>query len=213
MRAEWDPVSLETLSRVKDWVEEQVRCHDGPFILGVGGPGGSGKSRVAEWLRVHVADLVVLGLDDFRLPRKNRPKHAPFGSHPDAIDWDRLEDVLRDVKAGGPVRQPVFDRLTGSATKENLLPGGDVILLDGEITSHERMFPYLDKRIVVRAHLWTQLRTRLNRDRRERWTSLKKTLRIFYRSNLCDYPRFASKSAPDVSLYRKSNHQLYIEES
>lgn len=208
MSTVWDPVSLATLQQVKLWVEQQVKCYDRPFMLGVGGPGGSGKSRVTDWLRWNVANLTVLSLDDFRLPRGERPAHALFGSHPDAIDWNRLKAVLREAKAGGSVRQPIFDRKTGRATRERVLPGGDVILLDGEITAYERMFPFLDKRMMVEAHLWTQLKTRLIRDRGERRSSFKKTVHIFYRSNLRDYPGFVSDSPPDIRLYRTFDHQL-----
>lgn len=205
---EWDANSLHTLERLRLWVEQQVAEHPRPLMLGIGGPGGSGKSSVARWLERNVTNGVVLELDDFRLPRGERPAHARFGSHPDAMDWDRLSKVLEEAKGGGVVRQPVFDRLAGRATEERVLPGGEVILVDGEITSYDGMSPFLDKRIVVQAHLWTQLKTRLQRDRRERRTSLKKTLHIFYQSNLRDYPRFASKSPPDVHVYRKEGLHL-----
>ncbi|MDA3872492.1 MAG: zeta toxin family protein [Kiritimatiellae bacterium] len=209
----WDAASLHTLERLRLWVELQVAEHPRPLMLGIGGPGGCGKSSVARWLERTLGNGVILELDDFRLPRAERPAHARFGSHPDAIDWDRLAKVLEEAKGGGLVRQPIFDRIKGRATEEKEVPGGGIILVDGEITSYERVLPFLHKRIEVQSHLWTQLKTRLHRDRRARGTSLKKTLHIFYQSNLLDYPRFASKSAPDVLLYRKSNQQLHYESS
>lgn len=80
MMEEWDAVSLHTLDRLRQWVEKEAAEHPRPFMLGIGGPGGSGKSRVAKWLEHTVSDGVVLGLDDFRLPRGERPAHARFGS-------------------------------------------------------------------------------------------------------------------------------------
>lgn len=51
---EWDAVSLNTLDRLRQWVEKEAAGYPRPFMLGIGGPGGSGKSRVAQWLEKSV---------------------------------------------------------------------------------------------------------------------------------------------------------------
>lgn len=183
-----------------------------PMWIGIGGPGGSGKSVLSRYIAEKLGNCPVLALDDFRLPRAQRPAHAPFGSHPDAVDTGRLHAVLTSARRGEALRQPHFDRVEGRVLHETQLPTADFVLIDGEITAYELMAPYLDYFILVHSSLPTQLRARLQRDRGERNCSLFKTLRIFIRSNLIDHPRFAKKAKARAAciFYRQRDNRLRL---
>lgn len=183
-----------------------------PLLIGIGGPGGSGKSVLTRYLQSQLENCAVLELDDFRLAREQRPSHAPFGSHPDAVDMIRLQAVLRSVREGGALCQPHFDREAGRVRHETVQPSADWILVDGEITAYDHLSPYLDHLVLLQCSLFTQFRSRLARDRTDRNCSLIKTLRIFTRSNLLDHPRFASNAKARASciLYRQRNNRLRL---
>lgn len=210
--AHLSPASLTCFKKVRTWLKKEVRSHDGPFIAGIGGPGGCGKSTLSRWLRHHLPDARILSLDDFRLPRHERPAHGRYGSHPDGNDLTRLKICLKDFHHGRPIRQPVFDPITGKAREEIQVPEADILLADGELAAHQELRPLFDRLILVDAHWRTQLNTRLTRDLRERHCTLEKAMDIFLQSNLRDYPQFAkgAREAADVLLYCTIRHTFSL---
>ncbi len=204
--------SLRCFQRVKAWMEHEAATHKGPFIVGIGGPGGCGKSTLSRWLRHHVDDARILSLDDFRLPRHRRPTHGRYGSHPEGNDLARLKSGLKDFRSGHPIRQPLFDPVAGKATQEIQVPSARILLADGEIAAHQKLRPHFDRLILVEAHWRTQLNTRLTRDLKERHCSLEKAIDIFLQSNLRDYPQFAAgaRDDADVLLYCNTRHTFSL---
>jgi uridine kinase len=200
--------STRTFARVREWIGSEQKGRNQPLVVGIGGPGGCGKSTLSRWLYHNMSGVEILSLDDFRLPREERPEHGRFGSHPEGNDLDRLESVLEEAKSGGTVMQPVFDPERGRVVREVELRPARLILADGEIAAHDHLRPHFDRLILVDAHWRTQLNTRLTRDLRERHCSLEKAIDIFLQSNLRDYPRYAAGAMEeaDVVLYRTVKH-------
>jgi len=194
------PKTEQALRQFQKEIEQRKTNGFDPWIVGIGGPGGSGKSRLGAWLQLHIPNSAVLSLDEFRFPRSDRPSHAPFGSHPDAINIPLILETLIAAKAGQPVRQPHFDRISGRPLEGKELPLADVYLVDGEITAYSMLTAHLDTLILVQSSMWTQFITRMKRDRKSRNCSLVKTLRIYIRSNLMDYPRFGKDSEARAQL-------------
>ena len=195
--------SRTSFRRVRDWIAREAAAAGAPFVVGIGGPGGGGKSTLSRWLRHHLPDARILSLDDFRLPRRHRPPHGRFGSHPEANDLPRLRQTLADFRKGRPLRQPVFDPVAGEARGEIRVPPARILLADGEIAAHGTVRPWLDRLILVEAHWRTQLNVRLTRDLRERGCTLEKAIDLFLQSNLRDYPRFSAgaRDAAHAVLY------------
>ena len=206
-------VASETcFQQVKNWLEREAVSAPGPFIVGVGGPGGSGKSTLSRWLRHHMPNTRLLSLDDFRLPRHQRPPHGRFGSHPEANDLAKLQEILLDFRQGKPIRQPIFDAATGKHVDEIERPAPTILLADGEIAAHEIVRPWLNRLVLVEAHWRTQLNVRLTRDVTTRGYPLEKAIDIFLQSNLRDYPRFAvgAHAAAHVLLYCNARRTFSI---
>jgi len=201
-------VSLESFHQVRAWLERCLEGRTSPFVVGIGGPGGCGKSTLSRWLYHEMHGVEILSLDDFRLPRDHRPPHGRFGSHPEGNDIDRLEEVLERARSGQAVPQPVFDVEHGRVLREVELPLSRLYLADGEIAAHDHLRPHFDGLILVDAHWRTQLNTRLTRDLRERHCSLEKAIDLFLQSNLRDYPQYAkgAMEEADIVLYRTVKH-------
>ncbi len=204
--------SLTCFKRIRTWLRREASHHTGPFIVGIGGPGGCGKSTLSRWLRHQVDGARILSLDDFRLPRRHRPAHGRYGSHPDGNDLQRLTRCLKDFRNGLPIRQPIFDPIAGEAIEERQVPAATILLADGELAAHQTLRPRFDRLILVDAHWRTQLNTRLTRDLKERHCTLEKAIDVFLQSNLRDYPKFAAGAheAADVRLYCDTRHTFSL---
>lgn len=180
-----------------------------PILVGIGGPGGSGKSSFAANLAAHLGDARIVPLDDYRKPRAERPKGI-FGSHPAGNRLDLLKTHLDEARNSRPFERPVFCRDRGTAIESETIHPARFILADGEIASHRELRDCFDLRILILAGLPLQWRARMGRDRIERATSLRKAITLFCISNLLDYPRFSAgmKNDADLILWRTSCGRL-----
>lgn len=110
------------------------------FVL-IAGPSSAGKTTTSKRLGIHLKVLgrkvFALAMDDFYKNREDTPKKAD-GSYDfecvEAIDLDYFKQVLDAMKAGQPVRLPVFDFITGTRRyKEELftMPEDAIVIIEG----------------------------------------------------------------------------------
>lgn len=170
-----------------------------PVLVGIGGPGGSGKSSFAEKLARHLGDARIVPLDDYRKARAERPRGI-YGSHPAGNRLEVLKSHLEDARHGRPFDRPVFCRIRGAAMDAETVQPARYIIADGEIAAHRELRDCFDVRILLLAGWPLQWRARMDRDRTERASSLRKALTLFFISNLMDYPRFSAGMAKDADL-------------
>src|SRR6185437_2315405 len=88
-----------------------------PFIIGIAGGSGSGKSTVARNVAqaLHAESVAFIDMDAYYrnyayLPLAER--RAINWDHPDAFDWELFLDQLRRLAAGESVEKPVYDFVT-----------------------------------------------------------------------------------------------------
>lgn len=170
-----------------------------PVLIGIGGPGGSGKSSFSANIARHLEDVRILPLDDYRKPRSERPLGI-YGSHPAGNHLELLKSHLDDARNGRPFDRPVFCRSRGAAFETETVQPARFIIADGEIAAHRELRGLFDLRILVLADWSLQWRARFGRDRTKRATSLRKALSLFCLSNLRDYPRFSAGAADEAEL-------------
>lgn len=170
-----------------------------PVLIGIGGPGGSGKSTFSRELSRLLGDARILPLDDYRKPRHERPPGV-YGSHPAGNRLDLLENHLRAARVGHAFERPVFCRERGSALTTETVTRGRFLLADGEIAAHHGLRHHFDLRILVLADWSQQWRARMERDRSERSCSLRKAVTLFLISNLRDFPRHSHGARHDANL-------------
>ena len=146
-----------------------------PVVVGVAGGTGSGKTTVAaEILRRAGTDQISLIQHDAYykdlsgLPMAQRTMQN--FDHPDALDNDLLIAHLQELKAGRPIKVPVYDFTTHSRTSKTLpVEPHPVILVEGIlIFADETLRQLMDVRIYVDTDADIRFIRRLERDIAER---------------------------------------------
>ncbi len=120
----WPPEQVAALAKITPRLLARLPS-DPPWLLGIGGPPGTGKSTLAALLRhlwqgqPDAPPMVVLSLDDYYHPRAERARLAerihpllarrgPPGTHDQALLFDHVDRLLRG--AAGRLELPRFDK-------------------------------------------------------------------------------------------------------
>jgi uridine kinase len=178
-------------------------------LVGIGGPGGSGKSTFARSLAGWLDDVRILPVDDYRKSRHERARGI-YGSHPEGNRLDLLRSHLELARRGEPFERPVFCRNHGAALEGEWVPPARFILAEGEITAHRGLRDEFDLRILILADWSLQWQARMGRDRMEHGCGFRKALSVFVRSNLWDFPRFAGGARRDAHLVLRRGRSGYL---
>lgn len=145
------------------------------MLIGVAGASGSGKTFFAGKLKEVFSPKSVCILSQDFYYKKN--SHIPFAErekinydHPDAIDFDLLEDHLILLKNGRTIEHPVYDFRTHDRLEEKEAAGpADIIILDGIlIFAVEKLLDLFDYKVFVDTPMDICFIRRLQRDRQER---------------------------------------------
>jgi uridine kinase len=146
-----------------------------PFILGVAGGSGSGKTHFARALRDHLSaeSCEIVYQDNFYIDQSKKFDHdggAVNFDHPDAIDFALLTEKIGELKRGSNATVPIYDFVTHSRKKETLpVRAAPVILVDGILIFHWRPLRELfDELVFFDAPEELRFQRRLERDVQER---------------------------------------------
>ena len=143
-----------------------------PFIIGVAGLSGSGKTALAGKLAPHL-HAEVLTLDAYYHPQSHLPLEARARlnyDHPDALDWPLLSAHLAALTRGEPIEEPVylFDQHTRAAHTRRIAPQ-PIFIVEGILALHHPdVRQLLDLSVFVTTRDEECLRRRLERDIAER---------------------------------------------
>lgn len=147
---------------------------DAPYLIGIAGHSGAGKTTVAR--RVAGAVGTVLALDAYYRDASGVPpaerERLDFET-PAAVDLPLLLDQLRDLATGRAVDTPVYDFGRHVRRPETVpLAPGPTVIVEGRLALHwAEIRALLDARIFIACDAETCLRRRLARDVRERGRS------------------------------------------
>ena len=160
-----------------------------PVVVGVAGGTGSGKTTVAaEILRRAGTDHISLiqhdayykDLSDLPVAQRAMQNF----DHPDALDNDLLIAHLQELKAGRPIKVPVYDFTTHSRTSRTLpVEPHPVILVEGIlIFADEALRRLMDVRIYVDTDADIRFIRRLERDIDERGRRMDSVFHLYLAS-------------------------------
>lgn len=146
-----------------------------PFILGVAGGSGSGKTYFARELsqRIGIAHCEIVYQDNFYIDQSQRFDHDGGSvnfDHPDSLDFPLLAKCLNELKMGSSTEIPIYDFVTHTRKKEKLtIAPKKIILVDGILIFHPTFLrPIFDDLIFFDTPEATRYQRRLDRDVNER---------------------------------------------
>ncbi|MEN9946036.1 MAG: hypothetical protein RLZZ293_422 [Pseudomonadota bacterium] len=150
-----------------------------PFIIGVAGGSGSGKSTVTEQI-VHAVgeeNVTVFIQDNFYLDRSHlspEERERINFDHPAALDWELMIKLLNDLANGLPVAMPQYDFATHTRKAETkLVIPAKIIVVEGIFGLYdENLCKQMELRIFVDTAGDIRLMRRLKRDISERGRNL-----------------------------------------
>jgi uridine kinase len=182
---------------------------DGPFVVGIAGGSGSGKTALAGALTdaLRPATVVRLPLDAYYHDRSALPPAARERLNfdvPEALDVDLFVDHLRALRRGHPVRPPEYCFVTHCRRGGGAAVGpADIALVDGLLLFVDaRVRDLLDLRIYLDAPEDVRLARRLARDVKERGRTEESVVRQCRTSTWPAHQRYVepSKACADLVL-------------
>jgi uridine kinase len=149
-----------------------------PYIIGIAGGSGSGKSTFAERLKqAFPNDISLISCDNYYLPHDelSLEERAKLNyDAPEALEFDLMVRHLEELKAGKPALCPVYDftRHTRSNTTTEIMPR-PIILIDGILIFHDAALrECMDLKIYVETDADERILRRARRDMLERGRDL-----------------------------------------
>ena len=146
-----------------------------PFIIGVAGGSGSGKTTVTERVIETVGEgsVAILAQDSYYRDQADLPferREKTNYDHPEAFDWDLLMAQLGALREGEPVYAPMYDFTSHTRSSATLavLPAA-IVVLEGILVLYEPgLRDMMDLKVFVDADADVRFIRRLERDVRER---------------------------------------------
>ncbi len=150
-----------------------------PFVIGVAGGTGSGKTTVVNAIARKVGEerLAVLPHDSYYRDYVDLPKDVLDGKnfdHPDSLETDLLIRHVKALKTGAAVETPIYDfRVHRRAPESRRIEPKRVVVVDGILIFAEpELRSLFDVRIFVDTDADVRLIRRIRRDIAERGRTL-----------------------------------------
>ena len=154
-----------------------------PFIVGVAGGSGSGKSTVARNLAqaLHAESVAFIDMDAYyrnfeHLALAERRKIN--WDHPESFDWELLVGQLSRLASGEAIEKPVYDFVSHTRSGQTVIvPAARVVVIDGILLfSDPRVRDLCDVKVFVDADADIRLIRRIRRDMNKRGRPLEEIL-------------------------------------
>ncbi|WJJ97678.1 uridine kinase [Algibacter luteus] len=153
------------------------------LIIGIAGGTGCGKTTVVNQIlnELPEGEVGVISQDSYYLDTT----HLSYDErvkinfdHPRSIDFDLLEEHLKELKKGNPIHQPVYSFVKHNRTGDTILTHPrKVIIVEGIlILTNPELREMFDIKIFVHADSDERLIRRLKRDIQERGRDLDEVL-------------------------------------
>jgi uridine kinase len=190
------------------------------LVVGIAGGTASGKTTVARKIHEALSPSRVVLIDqdayykDLKHLSLDERREVNF-DHPDAFDTELLVHHLRTLKAGVPIKKPLYDFVTSMRKPEVVeLNPADIILIEGILVLHiEAVRKELDLRIFVDAEDDVRIIRRLTRDIKERGRDFDHVVAQYFRHVRPMHMGFVepSKRWADIIVPHGGNNETAID--
>lgn len=193
-----------------------------PYIIGVAGTSGSGKTSVASKIieGVNTPWTVLISLDNFYQPLTDEQRQVAFKNEwdfdsPNAVDLDYCYECVKSLKEGNKTNIPTYSfNLHNRTEKEITIYGANVIIIEGIYALyHPKLLELMNLKIYVDTDLDICLARRLSRDIVLRGRDLPGALKqwsAFVKPNAERFVR-PTMLAADLVIPRGSDNVIAIE--
>ena len=129
-----------------------------PFLIGVAGGTCSGKTTVSERLAQLAGDehLALIKLDSYYVSRDHQPveeRALANYDHPDAFDWQLLNDHIVALAAGASVPVPIYDYANHTRSGDvRMVRPAKIVVIEGILVLYE---PQLRERFDLKVYVDT----------------------------------------------------------
>jgi uridine kinase len=143
-----------------------------PFIIGIAGGSGSGKTTITKWL-VEATNqseaVLVISLDDYYADQKHVPVSERYKTNydaPNSIDSQLLIKHLKLLQDGEIVEKPIYDFVEHTRSGETeMISARPIIIVEGILTfTFDELSDLFDLKIFVDAPADIRILRRLKRD-------------------------------------------------
>ena len=157
-----------------------------PFIIGIGGGTGSGKTTLSLALQQHFSSygVLILSYDDYyvdlsHLPPSERRTHN--FDHPCSVDSSLFFEHLSQLSRGVAIESPGYDYVTHQRINNGIhVEPKPLIIVDGILIFHdEQIRNIFDLKVFVDAPADLRFIRRLQRDMRDRGRTLESVIRQY----------------------------------
>ena len=189
-----------------------------PYIIGIAGGSGSGKSTFAKRLRQAFPDQVaVVSCDNYYLPHDDLPieeRAALNYDAPEALEFDLMVRHVEALKAGQSVQCPVYDFAHHTRSSEvTEIPSRPIILIDGILIFHD---PALRACLALKVYVETdadeRILRRARRDIRDRGRDLDSVIQQYLTTVKPMHNTYVepTKVFADIILNGGKNEQAFV---
>ena len=194
-----DPKNKEVFDLVK--LAVQRLKSDAPFIIGITGAGGAGKTTFGNNLVQYYGseNCMSIDLDDYILSREERGKLEVSGYNPRANKLYLARSNISDLRLGKLILKPRYDHSTGKALEEERLEPKHLIVIEGVTTLYPELADLNDISFFLDALEETQIKSRIERDVNKRGYTLDEALAL-YENLKPEYKRFIEPTKKFASV-------------
>jgi len=186
-----------------------------PFVIGISGGSGSGKSTIVKLVRENFTDgeVSLLTQDDFYFPREQQAVDAnsviDFDRF-DSIDHDSFHDRLKDLIAGKKItlKEYVFNNDKADAKLKTILPA-PILFVEGLfVFSSEKVRALLDLTVFVETSDVLKVIRRIQRDQEQRNYPLDDVLYRYQHHVLPSYQKYIEPQKSKADLVINNNNEV-----
>lgn len=137
-----------------------------PFIIGIAGPSGAGKTTLAEHIVAHYPAVTHIKLDGFFKTLEEFPMYGRWRNRevPENLYWDDFYEALRSLKNGRATEFPVYSKKADSRIGKQIINPSEIILVEGYLLYFDpRVRNLIDHRMFMHVSVENQYRRKKGR--------------------------------------------------